>query len=80
MPAGSLSTYLAHVAVSSRAQNAFIDDPAKAIQHAGLNEASRAAVLSKDPGAIRDAILAEKGIQPGVAAAGDIEVVIVVVI
>jgi hypothetical protein len=76
----NLSTFLAGVSTSPKALRAFEADAQAAVTHAGLSGAAKAAVLSKDPGKIRDAILSERGIQPGVAAAGDIEVVLVVVI
>lgn len=76
----NLSTFLNHVALSPRALSTFERDPAAAVNQAGLSASAKAAVLSKDPGKIRDEILAERGIQPGAAAAADTEVVLVIVI
>jgi hypothetical protein len=76
----NLTSFLSHVSVSPRAVAAFQKDPANFVKNAGLSASAKQAVLSKDPAKIRDAILNEKGITPGAAAAGDIEVVLVIVI
>lgn len=79
----SLTHFLTNVAMDPKTSRAYHHDPAAAINQYGLTATEKAALLSKNPATIRDAILAEKGIGAhgaGVAAAGDTEVVLVIVV
>lgn len=80
MATSRLSSFLAQVAVSPKTQEELLRDPHEAVRNVGLSAESRKAILAGRPKAIRNAILAEKGIEKGVNAAGDTEVVLVVVI
>ena len=61
---------------------AFNRDAASTVNATSLSPVAKNALLTRDPAAIRDAMLREKGITPGAASAasGDIEVVLVIVI
>lgn len=91
MPTNSpLLSFLTNVAMDPKASKAFQRDSAGALNAAGLSATDKAAITSKDPVAIRNAVLKEKGIAAGAigvtaghggaAAAGDTEVVLVIVI
>ncbi|QLP98083.1 MAG: hypothetical protein HZY79_12890 [Rhodoblastus sp.] len=78
--AGKMSRFLTNLAVDATAHDAFQKNASDALKAAGITGVSRDAILSKNPATIRDALLKEKGVTPGVAAAGDTEIVLVVVI
>lgn len=77
---GKMSRFLTQLATDATAHDAFQKSSPDALKNAGITGGARDAILSKNPAMIRDALLKEKGVTPGVAAAGDTEIVLVIVI
>jgi hypothetical protein len=71
------SDYLTSLATDPAKLAAFKADPQAALKAAKLSPAATAAILSKDPAKIRNAI---GGGQPGGAVAADSDIVVVVII
>jgi hypothetical protein len=77
----TLSTFLTRVATDPKVSISYHKDPMTTINSSPLSQAARAAILTKDPVKIRAEIEKEKGVTAGgLNAAGDTEVVLVIVI
>ncbi len=77
----TLSNFLLDLSRNPGKLKQFQQDPQAAARKAGLSESAVQAILTKDSATIQKAVRAEKPSDTGPAAtAGDIEVVIVVVI
>jgi hypothetical protein len=76
----SLSNFLLDLSRNPDKLRQFQQNPQAAAQQAGLSESAVQAILTKNSGAIQKAVRAEKPSGTPAVTAGDIEVVIVVVI